>query len=127
MSVLMKKPRIESVELITIGEKKFQVSKEKARAFLVLLKDEQFALRNEDEDTIPSDEVFKDEIAKYTKPGLALRGARQKENLSQVQLAKKLKIDQTDLSKMEYGKRPISKKMAKRLAEILNIDYRVFL
>ena len=56
-----------------------------------------------------------------------LRGARYKENMTQVDLAKKLKITQSDLSKMEHGKRPIGKKLAQRIAEILKIDYRILL
>jgi ribosome-binding protein aMBF1 (putative translation factor) len=56
-----------------------------------------------------------------------LRGARTKEGLSQVQLAQKLGIDQADLSKMENGKRPIGKKMAKKFAKVLRIHYQVFL
>lgn len=56
-----------------------------------------------------------------------LRGARHKEGLTQIELAKKLKITQSDLSKMEHGKRPIGKKLAQRIAEILEIDYRIFL
>ena len=47
--------------------------------------------------------------------------------MTQVELAKKLNITQGDLSKMEHGKRPIGKKMAKKLSVILNIGYRVFL
>ncbi len=56
-----------------------------------------------------------------------LRGARYKENMTQVNLAKKLKITQSDLSKMEHGKRPIGKKLAQRIADILKVDYRIFL
>ncbi|MEK6580253.1 MAG: helix-turn-helix transcriptional regulator, partial [Bdellovibrionota bacterium] len=63
----------------------------------------------------------------YSKAGATLQGARVKEGLSQVELAEKLKISQTNLSKMENGKRPIGKNMAKRLSKVLNINYRVFL
>lgn len=56
-----------------------------------------------------------------------LRGARHKEGLSQMDLAQKLNITQSDLSKMENGKRAVSKIMAKRLGEILMVDYRIFL
>lgn len=56
-----------------------------------------------------------------------LRGARHKEEMSQVELAKKLNITQSDLSKMEHGKRPIGKKLAMRLSKILKVDYRIFL
>ena len=57
----------------------------------------------------------------------ALRGARKKDALTQKQLAKVLGISQNHISEMENGKRPIGKEMARRLAKILNVDYRVFL
>ena len=84
-------------------------------------------MQDDDQETILADEVFKNLHAKYGKHGSALRGARLKEEMSQVELADKLGVIQSDLSKMEHGKRPIGKKMAKRLAGILKIDYRVFL
>lgn len=60
-------------------------------------------------------------------PAEALRGARAKEGLTQKALAADLGIPQANLSLMEHGKRPIGKEMAKRLAAILNVDYRLFL
>jgi transcriptional regulator with XRE-family HTH domain len=36
-------------------------------------------------------------------------------------------IPQRHISEMENGKRPIGKKNAKKFAEVLKIDYRVFL
>ena len=59
--------------------------------------------------------------------GLALRGARKREALTQKQLAGHLGIGQTHISEMEHGKRPIGKEMARRLARVLKVDYRVFL
>jgi len=59
--------------------------------------------------------------------GLALRGARKREDLTQKQLAGLLGISQTHISEMEHGKRPIGKEMARRLASVLKVDYRVFL
>lgn len=56
-----------------------------------------------------------------------LRGARYKEGMSQIELADKLGIAQSDLSKMENGKRTIGKNLAKRIADILHVDYRIFL
>lgn len=76
---------------------------------------------------VPANEVFKDLYAKYTKPGVALRGGRGKEGFTQEELAEKLGIEQGDLSKLENGKRPISRKMARKLAKILKMDYRAFL
>jgi DNA-binding XRE family transcriptional regulator len=60
-------------------------------------------------------------------PGVALAGARAKESLTQVQLARLTGIPQRHISEMEHGKRPIGKERAKKLAEILKVDYHVFL
>ena len=65
--------------------------------------------------------------AKYTRAGACLQGSRVKEGLSQVAPATKLWISQANLSKMDVGKRPIGKAMAKRIAAILNVDCRIFL
>lgn len=72
--------------------------------------------------TLPWREAFPNYNA-----SVALRGARNRENLTQRELARQLKISQTHISEMEHGKRPIGKDMAKRLAGILHVDYRVFL
>lgn len=123
MSVPMRKHPTERVEAILIRGKKFYAPPEKVSAVLVLLR----GAADQAQEMIPADEVFKDLHAKYTKRGSALRGARLKEEMTQVELANKLKVTQSDLSKMENGTRPIGKKMAHRLAKVLNIDYRVFL
>ena len=60
-------------------------------------------------------------------PGVALTGARHKEGLTQVQLAGLTGIPQRHISEMEHGKRPIGKDLAKKLAEALQIDYRILL
>ena len=60
--------------------------------------------------------------------GLALRGARHREGLTQQQLAEVTGIPQRHISEMECGKRQIGRERAKRLAEALGVgDYRVFL
>ncbi len=59
--------------------------------------------------------------------GVTLRGARKREGLTQRRLAGLLGISQAHISEMEHGKRPIGKEMAKRLAKVLQVDYRVFL
>lgn len=58
---------------------------------------------------------------------IALRGLRRREGLTQVQMGDLIKIPQGNLSQMEHGKRPIGKKIAKRLAELFKTDYRLFL
>lgn len=47
--------------------------------------------------------------------------------LTQKQLAERLGVRQAHLSLMGNSKRPIGKAMAKRFAEALGVDYRVFL
>jgi ribosome-binding protein aMBF1 (putative translation factor) len=60
-------------------------------------------------------------------PGVALSGARIKEGLTQKKLAENLRITQGHVSEMERGKRSIGKAMAKKIADVLNVDYRIFL
>jgi transcriptional regulator with XRE-family HTH domain len=61
------------------------------------------------------------------RPGRMLRAARSKEDLTQIQLAQQTGIPQRHISEMEHGKRAIGKERAKKLAEVLKIDYHVFL
>ena len=60
-------------------------------------------------------------------PGVALRGARKREGLTQKELAEGISVKQVHISQMENEKRPIGKEMAKRLAKVLKVNYRVFL
>jgi len=60
-------------------------------------------------------------------PGVALAGARHKEGLTQVQLARLTGIPQPHISEMEHSKRPIGKDRAKKLADVLKVDYHIFL
>lgn len=81
------------------------------------------------EDTLIPDEAFKHLNDEYTKPGALLQGYRLKAGLTQEDLAKKLgsEVQQAHISSMESGSRAISKRMAQRLAEILNTNYKKFL
>jgi len=72
-------------------------------------------------------DIAKERIAKHSKAGLALRGARFREDLSQKDLAALVDISQDNISRMENGKRTIGEKTAKKLAAVLHADYRVFL
>ena len=57
-------------------------------------------------------------------PGASLRAYRYREELTQAELAEKCGVPQANISAMEKGKRPIGLKVAKRLADILNCDYK---
>jgi ribosome-binding protein aMBF1 (putative translation factor) len=76
----------------------------------------------EELEPVPWEEVYPD-----FNGSVALRGARKREGLTQKELARLLGVSQTHISEMEHGKRPIGKDMAKRLARVLKVDYRVFL
>jgi DNA-binding XRE family transcriptional regulator len=75
----------------------------------------------EGDDTLALSEVFPG-----LHPGSAIRGLRLREGLTQEQLAEKIGVKRPHISAMERGKRPIGKAMARRLAEALQTDYRVF-
>jgi DNA-binding XRE family transcriptional regulator len=56
-----------------------------------------------------------------------LRGLRNREGITQTELAKLLGVEQTNISKMEGGVRPIGKNIALRIAKVFKTDYRLFL
>ena len=60
-------------------------------------------------------------------PAAVLRGARSKAELSQIKLAELTGIPQRHISEMENSKRTIGKENARKLAAVLETDYRVFL
>lgn len=113
MSARMKKRHIE----IKINGESYQVSQDKAQTILALVSS----------DFIPWREVAKNELRKKPEYAVMLKGARLKEGYTQVELAKKVGIHQYNLSKMEQGKRPLGKEMAKRIARVLKVDHRIFL
>lgn len=60
-------------------------------------------------------------------PQIALRGGRTKEGLTQQQLSELTGIPRAHISAMENGKRPIGKQIARKLADALHMDSRLFL
>ncbi|MEO8963634.1 MAG: helix-turn-helix transcriptional regulator [Gammaproteobacteria bacterium] len=71
--------------------------------------------------------LFEDLEKKFTKAGALLKGLRMRENLSQVEFAKKIDITQANLSTMENGRRSIGKTIAKRIEKVFGTNYRYFL
>jgi DNA-binding transcriptional regulator YiaG len=71
--------------------------------------------------------LFENLDKKFTKAGALLKGLRLRENLSQVEFAKKINITQANLSTMENGRRPIGKTIAKRIEKVFGTNYRYFL
>lgn len=72
-------------------------------------------------------EVFADLKEKYSEPGAYLKGIRLREGLNQVAFAQKIDVTQGDLSKMEHGKRAIGKKLAQKIGQQFDFDYRKLL
>src|SRR5689334_9886822 len=64
---------------------------------------------------------------KYTRAGALLKGLRLREDLSQVEFAKKINVTQANLSNMENGRRSIGKTIAKRIQKHFKVNYRYFL
>lgn len=60
-----------------------------------------------DNESIDASVFFKEMDKKYTEAGALLRGTRHRERLSQKEFAKSIEVTQSDLSKMESGKRSI--------------------
>lgn len=75
----------------------------------------------EDRDTVPPEEVLD------MSPAAVLRGARGREELTQVELSRRTGIPRRHISDMENSRRPIGMQNARKLAEALNTDPRVFL
>jgi len=76
---------------------------------------------------IPADEFFKEIDQKYGKIGAIVRGYRYRDDMTQVQLAKKLGVTKNYVYQMEYSKFKIDKKMAQKLAEIFKTKFHMFL
>ncbi len=126
MSERMKKRPIKSGVEVKIDGNYYRVPKTKMKPLLSLI--EGYKVEEEAEGSlVPWRKVAKENLGAFTEQGVALQGARLKAGFSQVELAKKLGIAQYNLSKMENGKRPIGKEMARRLGKALKMDYRLFL
>lgn len=83
-----------------------------------------------EEFTNPTDEsIFGPVPEGYTKVkgGALLLMARELAGVTQLELSRELRVSQADLSKMETGKRPIGKRLARKFGHRFNINYRDFL
>jgi DNA-binding XRE family transcriptional regulator len=85
------------------------------------------SVRQSAKKNITEEDLFRDINKKYTKAGALFGGLRFRENLTQVEMAKKLKVTQSDISQMEHGKRKIGLKMARRIAKLFNVDCQSFM
>jgi ribosome-binding protein aMBF1 (putative translation factor) len=125
MPVPMKNHHIEdTIKVIVDGKiKKFIIPHCETPHVLSFIK----YVQERNEESVPADEVFKHLDQKYGKVGATIRGCRARDEMTQVELARRLGIHQSHLSAMEHGKRTVGKAMARKLAKIFNTGYRLFL
>ena len=103
------------------------VTAEKVRALLKRAKAKPVrkpALSLEERDYYLAEELFPELNDPVMGPANYLRGIRRREKLTQTELAKKAGMKQHHISEMESGKRTITKAAAKKLAAVLNTDWR---
>ncbi len=117
MPVAMKKPHTEE-DMVTIRLRVRRGNASKIKSYA-------YSVESEGEPTFTLEEVFPELAGKEKQ--VYLRGIRYREDLTQKQLADLAGIPQRHISEMENGKRPIGKENAKKLAKVLNADYRMFL
>ncbi len=118
MSALTKKHHIDGIAKITWHGGHYAVPIEIM---------ENYKIKSDNKDYTSIDDLFGNLTHKSGEPGVLLKGLRYREGLSQIEFAKQLNISQTNLSAMENGRRSIGKVLAKRIADIFEVDYRLFL
>jgi ribosome-binding protein aMBF1 (putative translation factor) len=111
------KPHTKNIELRITGPKK------KKKVVLRELRKHGYVNTS---DCIPWRELFP-ELEVKPEYSIILRAARNRAGLTQVELSEKTGIVQTHILRMENGTLEIRKDQAKRLSEVLDLDYRVFL
>lgn len=107
----------EQVIYVHIGVKTYAIPESVAEQYLIQPKEE----------GVPAKDVFKELDALHTEAGALLKGIRARENLNQSEFAEKIGVTQANLSKMEHGKRPIGKQIAKRIEQVFGVNYKYFL
>ena len=109
---------------ITEGKKQrlYLVPKDAAQAVATLLKGFDKA-----EKSIDARELYPELNDPVKRAAIAFHGTRLRLGLTQKEMAEKLGLSQSDVSKIEKGEREISRKLAMRIGEKLGIDYKRFL
>ena len=103
----------------------FEGPKDKQREAIIVLKALGFVNTVQNSNSIPWREAFPEFTSNES--GTCLVAARHKKGLTQEILSELTGIPRRHISEMENGKRPIGKKTANKLADILDVNYRVFL
>lgn len=126
MSEAAKMPHIEVTIKQGTEKTKFKLSLAAGRGLINLLRGLQEQIARTEGPALAS-EVFPNVKDPQKRIGIIFRGLRVKNNLTQAELANRLGADQSDISKIEKGKRGIGKALAKKIEKEFGIDYRRFL
>jgi DNA-binding XRE family transcriptional regulator len=113
---------------ILIGErspKEFHVPSNKVKGLLILLND--YRVFEDDEETVSVEQAFLEIAQPAGKSAMLLRGFRKRDGLTQAELARKIKTTQSAIAEMEGGQRKIGLKMAKKIADYFDAEYKDFL
>ena len=86
-----------------------------------------FHVKQKDEENISAQDLFEGLDRLRTEAGALLKGVRARENMNQIEFAEAIGVTQANLSKMEHGKRPIGKQIAKRIEQVFRVNYKYFL
>jgi DNA-binding XRE family transcriptional regulator len=81
----------------------------------------------DEEGSIDARELYPELNDPAKRAAIAFHGTRLRLGLTQQQMAKKLGLSQSDVSKIEKGEREISRKLAMRIGKTFAIDYKRFL
>ncbi len=110
-------------------EVKIADKKGKAKSFLVsdATAKKIMTLVSAEEGSVLYEDAFPRMKDRAKRQASVIRGFRERDGLTQEELAEKIKITQGDLSKVEAGKRRVGRRIAERLAEVFKSDWRVFL
>lgn len=123
MSVLMKKPLTKVVKMKSVLMNKIET----IESMNILSMLNSIIDKLSDGETVSAESVFPILNDKTKLKGLLLKSARLNAGLTQLEVALKLRIKQSNLSAIENNKREIGLGLAKRLAKMYKTDFRLFL
>lgn len=118
------KTRLTEVTVGTKHPQRFLVPETAVKGLLVLF--EEYKVK-EDEEYIDAEEAISHLFVGSSKAAVRLRGFRHRDGLTQDELAKKMKTTQSVIAALENAKRPISYKMAQKLAKFFDTSAEAFL
>ena len=107
--------------IVTLRLRLSRANAEKVKNFVAAIASEP------ESDSISYEAFFEKHFPGKTEQEITLAGYRYRENLTQQRLADLTGTNRRHISEMEHGKRPIGKENAKKLARVLNCDYRQLL